>query len=69
MIITEYCTNGNLKDMLENFRSSLNGKIVQDSFYESKLTDSRLLKMAADVACGMKQLSSMKVCRGILFYI
>lgn len=71
-VITEYCSRGNLKDVLKKYGEILNGTIPAKS--EPNLTNQLLLGIAVDVACGMEHLTAMKVRKNfndqiILYYL
>ena len=61
LVITEFCSGGNLRKFLVNSRVASNDKSPNYINLASTLTHRQLLKIAVDVACGMIHLSSHKV--------
>ena len=60
LISLEYCTRGNLKDLLINSRVDSGMQPDYKNIY-SKLTERQLIKFALDIAIGMEFLCEQKV--------
>ncbi len=60
LLVMEFCSGGNLKDLLRSSRVNKESCVQYNNIY-SKLTERQLINFAAEVARGMKYLFEKKV--------
>ena len=70
MVVTEYCSHGNLRSILQKSRVNKFEKQSPEHYINvvSTLSQRILLKLAADIACGMKHLAAHQVNQILIYY-